>query len=82
VHIRSGFGFLAHIDHYRAATQRQAGMAGATQATFICRRCGQRRAAYGRRQVVKGMARHGFHCAHCVKERTSGANAPPAPLAA
>lgn len=62
----NGSGHMTHLDKYREATLRQASLPGVTCLSFICRKCGLSRGITGRKQVVRGTTRFGFHCAQCV----------------
>ena len=69
---RSGYGHKCAIEMYRDATLRQAKLAGVTIPTFMCRKCGKRQTVAGRRQVVRGASRHGYHCAQCSTTARNG----------
>lgn len=73
--LRTGFGFVSHIDQYREATFRQAKLPGVTFPTFMCRKCGKQQGVVGRRRVVKGTSRHGYHCANCLHVRQAAVTA-------
>jgi len=62
-------GSEASIEQFREATGRLARLAGVTLPSFRCQKCRQSRVVYGRRQVVRGTSRYGYHCADCVAAR-------------
>lgn len=51
---------------YRIATLRHAALAGITRPSFLCRKCGKNQLVDGRRPVVQGTSRFGYHCARCA----------------
>lgn len=54
------------IAQYRDATLRHAHCAGVTRPSFRCMCCGKNQGVSGRRQVVAGTSRYGYHCASCA----------------
>lgn len=54
-------------EQYRDATIRHAALAGITRPSFLCRKCGESHGVSGRRQVVRGTSRFGYHCARCAE---------------
>ncbi len=54
------------VERYRDATLRLAKLPGVTRPSFRCRKCGKSRGVNGRRQVVRGTSRFGYHCASCA----------------
>lgn len=59
-------GQLDWQELYRDATLRHAALAGIMRPSFLCRKCGKSQVASGRRQVVRGTSRFGYHCARCA----------------
>lgn len=64
--VLGGYEHCGAIEQYRAATQRLSKLAGVTQPSFRCRKCGKSQVVNGRRQVVRGTSRYGYHYARCV----------------
>lgn len=70
--LNSRYDACCEIEQYRDGTLRQAKVAGVMSPSFRCRRCGQFQRACGRKQVVRGSPRYGYHCAHCVRVGQGG----------
>jgi len=66
--LNSRYDALSEIEQYREATLRRSKVAGVMCPSFRCRKCGCFRQASGRRQVVRGTSRYGYHCGRCVGE--------------
>lgn len=60
---------------YRDGTLRHAALAGIMRPSFLCRKCGKSQVVSGRKQVLQGTSRFGYHCARCV-DANYGCNAP------
>lgn len=54
--------------HFREATERCKSHAGVTMPSFRCVRCKCTKLIKGRKTVVKGTGKFGYHCASCVEE--------------
>ena len=54
--------------HFREATERCKSHAGVTMPSFRCVRCKCTKLIKGRKSVVKGTGKFGYHCASCVDE--------------
>lgn len=51
---------------YRDATFRQASMPGVTTPSFRCAGCGEIKTTAGRKAVVPGYSKAGWHCRDCA----------------
>jgi len=53
-------------DRFREKTANHAKLAGVTIPTFMCRCCGKRKLAEGRKRINPKYPRDGFKCADCA----------------
>ena len=54
-------------EQFRANTAKHASLAGVTRPTFLCRCCGRRKTAEGRKRISPKYPRDGYKCADCAK---------------
>ena len=59
--------FDGQIEANYRARSNNASMAGIQcGASFLCKACGNKRMAFGRKPMVKGYSKAGYKCAQCV----------------